>query len=159
MSLLQSFHLLLWLQHSLLNLAQYCQWCMWTILLKLFIQVFIHFPMDSLLIMILNMKLSNKHPYLKTTTAHTAWHTTCDIQQCFKMLTNPDLLVASLKSLMYSISIQDSITNSLHHSLELLWETDRKIHSRSWGSIHSFLTRASEPKKVAIYWGYAECHM
>lgn len=125
----------------------------------LFIQVFIHFPMDSLLIMILNMELSNKHPYLKTTPAHTAWQTTCDIQQCFKMLTNPDLLVALLKSLMYSISIQDSITNSLHHPLELLWETDRKIHSRSWGSIHSFLTRASEPKKVAVYWGYAECHM
>lgn len=151
------FSLVVWLQGSLLDLAQYSQWCTWTTLLKL--------PIKSLLsrfsyisfcwLWFLNMELSDKHPYLKTTTAHTARHITCNIQQCFKMLTNPDLPAASLKSLIYSVSIQDSITNSLHPPLELLWETDPKIHSRSWGSTHGFLTRTSETKKVAFYWVYA----
>lgn len=78
----------------------------------LFIQVFIHFPLDSLLIMIFKHGAFRQTSIPQTTRAHRAWHTTCDIQQCFKMLTNPDLLAASLKSLIYSISIQDSITNS-----------------------------------------------
>lgn len=77
-----SFHMLLWLQGSLLDLAQYSQWCMWTIPWKLPIKFLLsRFSYIFLCwLWFLNMELSDKYPYLKTTIAHTAWHTTCDIQ-------------------------------------------------------------------------------